>query len=97
MHSRNLGQLLISPLQPIELILSLMLVSLARTLIGVGFAVALAMPFYDFNLFILGPSSGGLLSQSPGDGLGDWLNGGGAGVALWHGRGKHRLGRHLCA
>ncbi|NJM11113.1 MAG: ABC transporter permease [Synechococcaceae cyanobacterium SM1_2_3] len=59
LYSRNLGQLFISPLQPIELILSLMLVSLARTLIGVGFAVALAMPFYDFNLFILGPSLAG--------------------------------------
>ncbi len=55
LHSRNLGQLFISPLQPIELILSLMMVSLARTLIGVGIAVALAIPFYGFNLFALGP------------------------------------------
>jgi ABC-2 type transport system permease protein len=55
LHSRNLGQLFISPLQPIELVLSLMLVSLARTLIGVGFAVLLAIPFYGFNLFQLGP------------------------------------------
>lgn len=54
MHSRNLGQLLISPLQPIELVLALMTVSLARTVIGVGVAVALAIPFYDFNLFTLG-------------------------------------------
>ncbi|MBK8181917.1 MAG: ABC transporter permease [Candidatus Competibacteraceae bacterium] len=54
LHSRNLGQLLISPLQPVELILSLMLVSLARTLIGVGVAVMLAIPFYGFNLFQLG-------------------------------------------
>ncbi|CDI02257.1 MAG: ABC transporter permease [Candidatus Competibacter denitrificans] len=55
LHSRNLGQLFISPLQPIELILALMLVSLARTLLGVGVAVLLAMPFYGFNLFQLGP------------------------------------------
>ena len=55
LHSRNLGQLFISPLQPLELILSLMLVSLARTLIGVGIAVLLAIPFYGFNLFQLGP------------------------------------------
>ena len=54
LHARNLGQLLISPLQPIELILSLMLVSLARTLIGVGIAVLLAIPFYGFNLFKIG-------------------------------------------
>jgi len=59
LHSRNLGQLFISPLQPIELILSLMLVSLARTLIGVGFAVLLAIPFYSFNLFQLGPPLAG--------------------------------------
>lgn len=55
MHSRNLGQLLISPLQPAELILSLMVVSLARTLLGVGVAVLLAIPFYGFNLFEIGP------------------------------------------
>lgn len=54
LHARNLGQLLISPLQPIELIIALMLVSLARTLIGVGIAVFLAIPFYDFNLFEIG-------------------------------------------
>ena len=59
LHSRNLGQLFISPLQPIELILSLMLVSLARTLIGVGIAVLLAIPFYGFNLFQLGPPLAG--------------------------------------
>lgn len=54
MHARNLGQLLISPLQPIEMVLALMLVSLARTLIGVGVAVLLAVPFYGFNLFHIG-------------------------------------------
>jgi len=54
MHARNLGQLFISPLRPIEMVLALMLVSLARTLIGVGVAVLLAMPFYRFNLFQLG-------------------------------------------
>lgn len=54
LHSRNLGQLFISPLQPIELILALMLVSLLRTLIGVGVAVGLAIPFYDYNLLQLG-------------------------------------------
>ncbi len=54
LHARNLAQLLISPLRPIELILALMAVSLARTLIGVGIAVGLAIPFYGFNLFMLG-------------------------------------------
>ena len=55
MHARNLAQLLISPLQPIELIIALMSISLVRTLIGVGIAVLLAIPFYGFNLFMLGP------------------------------------------
>ena len=54
LHARNLGQLLISPLQPVELILALITVSLARTLIGVGFATVLAIPFYGFNLLSLG-------------------------------------------
>lgn len=54
LHARNLGQLLISPLQPVELILALVTVSLARTVLGVGFAVMLAIPFYGFNLFSLG-------------------------------------------
>lgn len=54
LHSRNLGQLFISPLKPSEMVLALMAVSLARTLIGVGIAIALAVPFYGFNLFQLG-------------------------------------------
>ncbi|MBE2294031.1 MAG: ABC transporter permease [Phycisphaerales bacterium] len=54
LHARNLAQLFVSPLRPIELILALMSISLVRTLIGVGVAVALALPFYDYNLFALG-------------------------------------------
>ena len=54
LHARNLAQLLISPLQPIELIIALMSISLVRTLLGVGIAILLAIPFYGFNLFGLG-------------------------------------------
>jgi len=54
LHARNLAQLLISPLRPIELIAALILISLVRTLLGVGIAVLLAIPFYGFNLFSLG-------------------------------------------
>lgn len=54
LHARNLAQLFISPLQPIELIIALMAISLVRTVLGVGVAVLLAMPFYGFNLFSLG-------------------------------------------
>ena len=54
LHARNLAQLLISPLRPIELIIALISISLVRTLLGVGIAVLLAIPFYGFNLFSLG-------------------------------------------
>jgi len=54
LHARNLAQLLISPLRPIELIVALVSISLVRTLLGVGIAVLLAVPFYGFNLFSLG-------------------------------------------
>ncbi len=108
MHARNLAQLLISPLQPIELIIALMSISLVRTMIGVGIAVLLAIPFYGFNLFTLGPpligfffnlrtAIGRLFSQPAADGLGDRLTGIGAGVALRDGRREHRLGGDFCA
>ncbi|HET6467543.1 MAG TPA: ABC transporter permease [Geminicoccaceae bacterium] len=48
MWARNLGHLFVSPLRPFELVLSLFVVSLIRTLIGVGGAALLAIPFYDF-------------------------------------------------
>lgn len=54
LHSRNLGHLFVSPLRPLELVASLMVISLIRTLIGVGTAALLAIPFYGFSLFDLG-------------------------------------------
>jgi ABC-2 type transport system permease protein len=54
LHSRNLGHLFISPLRPLELVISLMTISLIRTLIGVGTAAVLAFPFYGYNLLDLG-------------------------------------------
>lgn len=54
MYSRNLGQLFTSPLRPHELIASLLLISLMRTLIGVGGAAVLAIPLFDFSIFGLG-------------------------------------------
>lgn len=54
LHSRNLGHLFVSPLRPYELILSLMVISAVRTLIGVGAAAALALPFYGYRLTDLG-------------------------------------------
>jgi ABC-2 type transport system permease protein len=54
LHSRNLGHLFVSPLRPLELIASLMVISLIRTPIGVGTAALLAIPFYGYSLFDLG-------------------------------------------
>ena len=52
--SRNLGQLFISPLRPYEMVLSLTVTSLIRTLIGVIPAALLAIPLYGFSVFDLG-------------------------------------------
>lgn len=54
LYSRNLGHLFVSPLRPTELVLSLLGISLIRTMIGVGTAVLLAIPLYHFSLFSLG-------------------------------------------
>ena len=54
MWARNLGQLFISPLRPAELIASLMIISLMRTLISVTPAAFLALPLFDVWVFDLG-------------------------------------------
>lgn len=54
MWSRNLGHLFVSPLRPYEWVISLMAMSLIRTLIGVVPAALLAIPLYEFNVFALG-------------------------------------------
>ncbi len=54
MWARNLGNLFVSPLRPIEHILSMMAMSLIRTIIGVGPAALLAIPLYHFSVFDLG-------------------------------------------
>lgn len=54
MWSRNLGHLFVSPLRPTEWVVSLMVMSLLRTLIGVLPAALLAMPFFGYSVFGLG-------------------------------------------
>jgi ABC-2 type transport system permease protein len=54
MYSRNLGQLFVSPLRPYELVISKLVISLLRTLIGVGAAALLAIPLYHYSIFELG-------------------------------------------
>lgn len=49
--SRNLGQLFVSPLKPLELVLSLMTISFIRTTIAMIPAALLAIPFILFHYF----------------------------------------------
>jgi len=52
--SRNLGHLFVSPIRPSEMITALLLVSLIRTLIGVGGAAILAILLFDVSIFSIG-------------------------------------------
>lgn len=52
--SRNMGNLLMSPLRPLEFVVALMLMSLVRLAIGLGPVALMAMLFFGFNYFSLG-------------------------------------------
>ncbi|MFQ5936878.1 MAG: ABC transporter permease [Acidiferrobacterales bacterium] len=54
MWSRNLGQLFVSPLRPIELIGALLTMSMIRTIIGVGGAALMAVALFHYSIFDLG-------------------------------------------
>jgi ABC-2 type transport system permease protein len=54
MWARNFGNLMMSPLKPIEFLISLMVMSLIRLAIGVIPMTLLAMIFFDFNLYGFG-------------------------------------------
>jgi ABC-2 type transport system permease protein len=54
MYARNLGHLFVSPLRPHEMMLSLMTMSLVRTLVGVVPATILAGLFFGFSIYSLG-------------------------------------------
>jgi ABC-2 type transport system permease protein len=54
MWARNLGNLMMSPLKPIEFLISLMIMSLIRLAIGVIPMTLLAVFFFDFNFYSLG-------------------------------------------
>ena len=54
MWSRNLAQLFASPLRPYEWALSLLFISLVRTIIGVIPAALLAIPLYNYSIFDMG-------------------------------------------
>ncbi|MHA1108340.1 MAG: ABC transporter permease [Alphaproteobacteria bacterium] len=52
--SRNIGQLMASPLRPWEWAVSLMFISLVRTIIGIVPAALLAIPLYGYSIFEMG-------------------------------------------
>ena len=54
MWARNLGNLMMSPLKPIEFLLALMIMSLIRLAIGVIPMILIALFFFHFNLIGLG-------------------------------------------
>src|SRR3974390_372964 len=54
MWSRNLANLMMSPLKPIEFVIALMIMSLVRLAIGLVPVSILAIWFFDFNLYGLG-------------------------------------------
>jgi ABC-2 type transport system permease protein len=54
MWARNLGNLLMSPLTPLEFLLALMTMSLIRLAIGVIPMTLMAIAFFDFNVYGLG-------------------------------------------
>ena len=54
MWARNLGNLMMSPLRPIEFLISLMIMSLIRLAIGVIPMTLLALFFFNFNFFAIG-------------------------------------------
>jgi len=54
MWSRNLGNLLMTPLRPVELVAALMVMSVVRVLIGLVPVTLLAIVFFGFNLWALG-------------------------------------------
>jgi len=54
MWSRNLGNLMISPLRPAEFVAALMVMSIIRLAIGMVPVTLLAIAFFGFNLWALG-------------------------------------------
>jgi ABC-2 type transport system permease protein len=54
MYSRNMGNLMMSPLRPIEFVFALMIMSVIRLAIGTIPVTLLAIAFFGFNLWAMG-------------------------------------------
>lgn len=63
MWARNIGNLLMSPLRPIEFVAALMIMSLVRLAIGVIPVTLLAIAFFGFNLYGLGLTLGAFFAN----------------------------------
>lgn len=63
MHSRNIGNLFMSPLRPLEFVASLMVMSLVRLAIGILPVTLLAVLFFGFNLWTLGLALGAFFAN----------------------------------
>jgi ABC-2 type transport system permease protein len=63
MWSRNLSNILMSPLRTSEYVLSLMAISMVRLVIGLLPVILLAWLFFGFNLFSLGLALGGFFAN----------------------------------
>jgi ABC-2 type transport system permease protein len=63
MWSRNIANLLMSPLRPAELVLALMIMSIVRLAIGLVPVTGLAIWFFGYNLWGLGLALGALFAN----------------------------------
>ena len=54
MYARNLGNIMMSPLRPVEFIAALMIMSVVRLMIGMVPVSLLAIAFFGFNIWSLG-------------------------------------------
>ena len=63
MYSRNIGNLLMSPLRPLELVASLIVMSTLRLMIGIIPVTGLAVWFFGFNLWTLGLALGAFFAN----------------------------------
>jgi ABC-2 type transport system permease protein len=63
MWARNMGNLMMSPLRPIEFVIALMTMSLVRLAIGMVPVTLLAITFFGFNLYALGLALGAFFAN----------------------------------
>ena len=63
MWSRNIGNLMMSPLRPVEFVAALMIMSVIRLAIGMVPVTLLAIAFFGFNLWGIGLRARGVLRE----------------------------------